>query len=53
MSEMSTKYSLPVLLCTRCHHEWTPREPVPPKVCPRCKNPNWNTPKHKLIRKAP
>lgn len=32
--------------CLRCGHEWIPREKaVEPRVCPKCKNPYWNTPK--------
>lgn len=36
--------------CARCGHEWVPRfyfsadrSMVPPKVCPRCKSPYWDT----------
>jgi DNA-directed RNA polymerase subunit RPC12/RpoP len=28
--------------CKRCGHEWTPRFPQPPKVCPKCKSKLWN-----------
>jgi predicted Zn-ribbon and HTH transcriptional regulator len=31
--------------CERCQHEWFPRGPVKPKVCPKCKSPYWDTPK--------
>lgn len=32
--------------CERCGHEWLPRDKgKKPKVCPRCKNPYWDTPK--------
>jgi len=32
--------------CYRCSHEWVPeRFDVPPKVCPKCKNPYWDRPK--------
>jgi hypothetical protein len=35
---------LPVLKCKRpgCGHTWIPRRPEPPKVCPKCKQPDWN-----------
>jgi predicted Zn-ribbon and HTH transcriptional regulator len=30
----------------RCGHEWLPRNPEEkPRVCPRCKSPNWDRPK--------
>lgn len=33
-------------VCERCDHEWIPRnETALPKVCPFCKNPNWNKPR--------
>jgi hyperosmotically inducible periplasmic protein len=32
--------------CERCGHEWVPRRGAkPPKVCPRCKSPYWDTPR--------
>ena len=36
--------------CERCNHEWLPNKQgqPPPKVCPACKSPYWDTP-----RKAP
>jgi predicted Zn-ribbon and HTH transcriptional regulator len=34
----------------RCGHEWFPREPEKPRVCPKCKSPNWDRPK-KFVRK--
>ena len=35
--------------CTRCGHEWKPRQKAPPKVCPNgaCKSPYWNKPRQK------
>ena len=30
------------LICRKCKHEWTQRGCEKPKVCPSCKNPNWN-----------
>ena len=30
----------------RCGHEWLPREKgEKPRVCPKCKTPNWDRPK--------
>jgi len=26
----------------RCGHEWISREPERPRVCPKCKSPNWD-----------
>lgn len=46
-----TDYDLPHLVCQRCgygkdvNHPWIPRTEKTPKVCPKCKNPNWNKPK--------
>jgi predicted Zn-ribbon and HTH transcriptional regulator len=35
-----------VLACRcRCGHEWTSRDPEKPRVCPKCKSPNWDRPK--------
>lgn len=35
----------------RCGHEWLPRETTDtPRVCPKCKSPNWDRPK--LIARA-
>ena len=32
----------------RCGHEWLPRNPADkPRVCPRCKSPNWDRQKIK------
>ena len=31
----------------RCGHEWVPRDlrqASPPRVCPKCKSPNWDRP---------
>jgi predicted Zn-ribbon and HTH transcriptional regulator len=36
---------LPGCRC-RCGHEWLPRDPSEkPRVCPKCKSPNWDRPK--------
>ena len=30
----------------RCGHEWLPRDATDkPRVCPKCKSPNWDRPK--------
>ena len=35
-----------VLSCRcRCGHEWIARERERPRVCPKCKSPNWDRPK--------
>jgi predicted Zn-ribbon and HTH transcriptional regulator len=26
----------------RCGHEWLPRDNEKPRVCPKCKTPNWD-----------
>jgi predicted Zn-ribbon and HTH transcriptional regulator len=28
----------------RCGHEWLPRGDEKPRVCPKCKSPNWDRP---------
>ncbi len=28
--------------CTRCGHTWTPRKPIKPIECPRCKSVRWD-----------
>lgn len=33
------------LACLRCGHEWYPRHPKAPKVCPQCKRTDWQTEK--------
>jgi NAD-dependent SIR2 family protein deacetylase len=46
--------------CTRCAHEWVPRyyysadrSMVPPKVCPKCKSPYWDTEPARRRQSAP
>ena len=38
---------VPLLGCRcRCGHEWLPRNAADkPRVCPKCKSPNWDRPK--------
>lgn len=28
--------------CERCEHEWVPKTPKKPRVCPKCKSPYWD-----------
>ena len=28
--------------CTRCTHQWVPRDSEKPRVCPKCKSPYWD-----------
>jgi predicted Zn-ribbon and HTH transcriptional regulator len=35
----------------RCGHEWLQRGEEKPRVCPKCKTPNWDRPK-KFERKT-
>jgi len=41
------KIKLLKLKCQRCPHEWYPRAPRLPKVCPKCKSPVWDKPRKK------
>jgi hypothetical protein len=37
---------VPLLGCRcRCGHTWLPRDTEKPRVCPKCKSPNWDRPK--------
>ena|SRR2546429_386307 len=37
--------------CSRCGHEWVPREGVEqPQVCPKCKSPYWDRPRQDEVR---
>lgn len=37
----------------RCGHEWLPREKGDkPRVCPKCKSANWDTPKRIIKQEA-
>lgn len=35
------------LKCKRCKHEWWPRTPELPEICPNCKSPYWNKPRQR------
>lgn len=37
-------YSPPRHRCVRCGNEWYGRLPTKPKLCPQCKNRNWDRP---------
>jgi predicted Zn-ribbon and HTH transcriptional regulator len=38
----------------RCGHEWVPRNKNErPRVCPKCKSPNWDKPRRAKITKTP
>lgn len=37
--------------CTRCHHEWIPKQERAPKVCPACNSPYWNIERQRTILK--
>lgn len=40
---------VPLLACRcRCGHEWLPRNDEKPRVCPKCKSPNWDRPKRPI-----
>lgn len=46
MNDKKTIGMVPLLGCRcRCGHEWLPREPEKPRVCPKCKSANWDRPK--------
>jgi len=35
--------------CCRCGHKWKQRKKRKPKICPLCKNPNWNKISYKKL----
>jgi predicted Zn-ribbon and HTH transcriptional regulator len=35
--------------CNKCKHKWNQRGKKIPKVCPRCKNPNWHKKNNKEL----
>ena len=44
---------VPLLGCRcRCGYEWLPRFDDTPRVCPKCKSPNWDRPKRWTVKKA-
>jgi hypothetical protein len=45
MNEDKTLGIVPLMGCRcRCGHEWLPRNDEKPRVCPKCKSPNWDRP---------
>lgn len=48
-----SNYNLPLLICFRCGHRWTPRTVSKPKVCPKCKSPYWLTPRQRTLGECP
>jgi len=49
MPRITRTVTLTFWQCTRCGHEWLPRQKAPPKVCPnpKCKSPYWDRPRQK------
>lgn len=50
-----TEIGMVMLLAARCRcgHEWLPREKGDrPRVCPKCKSPYWDRPKHQKAKNA-
>lgn len=39
--------------CLRCGHIWITKTPQVPRVCPKCKNPNWFRPKSRGQKRGP
>lgn len=33
--------------CLRCGHEWTPRQEMRPRICPKCKTAYWDRQKQR------
>jgi len=44
---MSEEIVMKKYKCLRCPdgHEWYPRKPVKPKICPKCKSRHYDTPR--------
>ena len=43
MNEDKVLGMVPLMGCRcRCGHEWLPRNDEKPRVCPKCKSPNWD-----------
>lgn len=38
-------YFASIMKCHRCSHQWTPRTPKRPRVCPKCKSPYFDRPR--------
>ena len=39
--------------CMRCHHRWVPRQTRPPRQCPNCHSPYWQTERQNTKRGRP
>ena len=50
---MSTETGITVRECMRCHHRWVPRQARPPRQCPNCHSPYWQTPRQYTKRGRP
>ncbi|MBM3254223.1 MAG: hypothetical protein FJZ16_08220 [Candidatus Omnitrophica bacterium] len=50
---MSTETEITVRECMRCHHRWVPRQARPPRQCPECHSPYWQTPRQYTKRGRP
>lgn len=37
--------------CSRCKHQWVPRDSEKPRVCPKCKSPYWDVPRKTKARR--
>jgi DNA-directed RNA polymerase subunit RPC12/RpoP len=35
-------FTLPVVRCLKCYHEWSPRRNGRPTLCPECKSRTWD-----------
>ena len=39
------------LKCLKCGHEWIRRIETKPRACPNCKNPKWDEPRKRGVKK--
>ncbi len=42
MEKLLEPKEIQLWVCLRCGHRWANRKPQKPKVCPKCKNYNWD-----------
>lgn len=52
MGTMAIKIKIDGFRCYRCGYMWVPRGSGKPVVCPHCKNPYWDKPRIKLIKRT-
>lgn len=52
MTEAKEQKDIQLWVCQRCGHRWANRKPNKPKVCPKCKNYNWDEPKKLGVEQA-